>query len=242
MTLLRPLDYYTDTFAKQLMATIVWAQIFAIYCLVLALTFETTPFQVQWADPFLKIIPIDASVWVVIVSSLAAGLYSLNKLRSFQAVIEHTPGLQILSGICAAMMIGLTIFAIVGDTLPDFVPAEESAKPGYLYGMAAGFGEEVLMRFTILPLVFFGMIKVLSNRAPRPRIVISAALAIAAATIAFLVMHEAGETDHMIVWKLVATRFMVPCFLMGTLTFLVGPGFVIFMHATMHIVIPTLFV
>ena len=241
MTLLRPLDYYGGAFAKQLMATIVWAQVFAVYCLVLALTFETTPDQVLWADPFLKVIPIDISVWIVIVSSLLIGLYCLIRLGSFKALIDHTPGVQILTGICAAMAIGLTIFAIVGDTLPDFVPSEESAKPGYLYGMAAGYGEEVLMRFTILPVVFYGMMKLIPNTGLRSRILISAALAIAVATIAFLVMHEAGETDHMIVWKLVATRFMVPCFLMGTLTFLAGPGFVIFMHATMHVVIPTLF-
>jgi hypothetical protein len=241
MSLFRPLEHYREDFPKQLMATIVWGQVFAVYCLILVLTVKPTQNQIFWADPFLKVIPIDLSVWVVIISSFTVGLYCLVKLGSLEALFANTPGMQILSGVSAAMVIGLAIFAIVGDSLPDFVPAEESAKPGYLYGMAAGYGEEVLMRFTILPIVFFGIMRLTSHRSPRFQGVSGAIMAITLGALAFLILHEIGETDHMIVWKLVLTRLMVPCLLMGTLTFLVGPGFVVFMHATMHIVIPILF-
>lgn len=66
MSIVRPLAYYPSDFARQLAATIVWAQFFALYCLFF--WFYSTPTQsnLHWADPLIKILPIEVSIWLTI--------------------------------------------------------------------------------------------------------------------------------------------------------------------------------
>jgi membrane protease YdiL (CAAX protease family) len=157
------------------------------------------------------------------------------------SLLKHTPFSQIAIGVLTAVAVTVTIRVLVGDSLPDFIPAEESSKPGFLYGMVAGYGEEVLFRMLLMPLFFFGAYKLLKARGHKQRVFLSAIAAIVLTAVLFVLLHELGETDGTIVWKLVATRFIVPGVVMGSLYFLFGPGFVIAMHSSMHVMIPLLF-
>ena len=240
MSIIKPLTYYPTDFGKQLAATIVWAQFFAFYCLVFWAISAPTESNVQWADPFIKIFPIQISVWIVILSSLLLGVWCLRWL-GVGSLLKHTPFIQIAIGVLTAVAVTVTIRVLVGDSLPDFIPAEESSKPGFLYGMVAGYGEEVLFRMLLMPLLFFGAYKLLKARGHKQRVFLSAIAAIVLTAVLFVLLHELGETDGTIVWKLVATRFIVPGVVMGSLYFLFGPGFVIAMHSSMHVMIPLLF-
>jgi len=153
------------------------------------------------------------------------------------SLLKHTPFTQIAIGVLTAVAVTLTIRVLVGDHLPDFIPAEESSRPGFLYGMATGYGEEVLFRMLLMPLFFFGAYELLKARGQKQRVFLSAIAVILLTAVLFVLLHELGETDGTIVWKLVATRFIVPGVVMGSLFFLFGPGFVI----AMHIMIPLLF-
>ena len=240
MNIFKPLNYYENDFIKQLQATIVWAQIFILYCLVLLVLTEPTDSEKFWADPFLKITPIHLSVWLTIIISSVLAFLSFRNL-GVASLKEHTPLRQMFSGIVAAVFIALILRSIIGESLPDFVPAEESSKPGFLFGMAAGYSEELYFRMMIAPLVFFGSCALLKSETPKMRVLTSIVVATLVTALAFNLLHELGEADSIIVWKIFATRFMVPGLIMGSLYFWVGPGFVIFMHSTMHIMIPLLF-
>ncbi|MES0870131.1 hypothetical protein [Pseudovibrio sp. SCP19] len=232
--------YYPTTFRNPLMATIVWAQLFVLYCITLLAFSTQNESHVLWADPFIKIIPIYASTWLVILTSLLLGWYCFKKL-GWAGLKTHTPVTQIIAGAGTAVIVTCIIWSIFGSKLPDFVPAEESSRPGFLFGMVAGYGEELLFRMLISAPVFFGMFRLLAGVKHSYRVFWSALTAVLIAAIAFVVFHELGETDHTLMWNLIATRMLVPGLIMGSLFFLLGPGFVIFMHASMHIMIPLLF-
>jgi hypothetical protein len=242
MTVFKSASYYQSTFKTDLQSTCVWAQLFALYCIVMYIFVEPTVLQTQWADPILKIAPIQISAWFTIVLSIVIGLWSFRQL-GLKGLMEKSPFVQMATGVLTAIVFVSAFRLVVGDTLPDFVPAEESSKPGLLYSMVAGYGEEVYFRMLVTPLVFFFMLALLKNGSNlKLKITLSAVIAILVAALAFVLSHEAGEADGMIVWKLVATRFIMPGVIMGSLYFIIGPGFVIFMHATMHILMPLVFI
>jgi len=240
MSIIKPFAYYPSHFGKQLMATIVWAQVFALYCVFFWFFDTPTLSNAQWADPLLKIFPIQVSVWLIIVSSLVLGTWCFHRLDP-ASLLKNTPFVQMGMGVLTAIAIAVTIRASVGDILPDFVPAEESSKPGFLYGMVAGYGEEVIFRMLLTPLFFFGTYRLLESKPHKHRVLYAMASTIVLTAVSFVLLHELGETDGTIIWPLVATRFVVPGVIMGSLCFLFGPGFIITMHATMHIMIPLLF-
>lgn len=240
MSIVRPLAYYPSDFGKQLAATIVWAQFFALYCLFFWLYTTPTESNLQWADPLTKILPIQTSIWLTILSSIVLGGLSLRWLGG-KALLQNSPIFQMGAGVLTAIVVAVTLRILVGDTLPSFVPAEESSKPGFLYGMVAGYGEEILFRMLLTPMFFFAIYAALHNQKHTNRVLLAAASAIVLTAIAFVLLHELGEADGTFVWQLIATRFLVPGIAMGLLFFLFGPGFVIAMHATMHIMISLLF-
>ncbi|KZL19341.1 hypothetical protein PsAD2_02093 [Pseudovibrio axinellae] len=233
--------YYPVSFRNQFFATVVWAQVFVLYCVALILFTKQDESHIFWADPFIKILPIYLSTALIILTSLCLGWWCFNKL-GMRGLLQNTPVFQMVLGVAIAVLVTCAVWGVVGNTLPGFVPAEESARPGFLFGMIAGYGEELVFRMVLSALVFFGMFKSLSMLEYPHRVFWSATAAILVATLAFVFLHELGETDSVLVWGMVATRVVVPSFLMGALFFLVGPGFLIFLHATMHIMIPLLFV
>ena len=234
-------SHYQSTFKTELMSTIVWAQLFAFYCVVLLFVEEPSEEQIFWADPILKIAPVQVSTIVTLVLSFLIGACALRHI-GIAGLVRHTRNKRLAAGVLTAIIVACTIRFLVGDTLPDFVPAEESSKPGFLLSMVAGYGEEVYFRMVLAPLVFFGMLRLSQNTpSSERRVWISASTAIVVTALAFVLAHELGETDGVIVWKLVATRVMLPGIAMGVLYFAVSPGFVIFMHSSMHILIPLLF-
>lgn len=240
MSIIRPLKYYPPEFGKQLAATIVWAQFFALYCLFFWFYSTPTEKNLIWADPLIKILPIEISIWLTISSSIVMGALSLRWLGT-KALLQNTPFFQLGTGLLTAIAVAVTLRVLVGDTLPPFVPAEESSRPGFLYGMVAGYGEEVLFRMMLTPMFFFGTYYALHNQKQTNRVLWAAATAIVLTAISFVLLHELGEADGALVWPSIATRFFVPGIVMGLLFFLFGPGFVISMHAMMHVMIPLLF-
>lgn len=161
----------------------------------------------------------------------------------FSFLITRSPFKQFMAGSLVTVVFSVILRLVIGDRLPSFIPQEESAKPGFLLGMAAGYGEEVYFRMLLTPLVFYFAQKPLAAlKQRRLSVGISATIAIVITAFSFAILHEVGEADGTVVWQIFATRFMVPGILMGSLFFLIGPGFVIFMHTSAHVMIPILFV
>ncbi len=236
-----PVIYFQTRFLSDLSATIVFTQVFALYCVVLVLVSNPTSFQWTHADPILKFTPMKVSIWVVILTSMALAGVALWRGHT-KALLKNGPARQIIAGIVVAVVSTVVIRVIVGPSLPDFIPQEESAKPGFLLGMVAGYGEEVVFRMIMTPVFFYTFQKSLSSiQDDARRIWISMIASIVIVAFAFVIAHSLGDTSVTVPWSVFATRFLVPGIFMGFLYFYIGPGFVIFMHSTAHIMIPFLF-
>ena len=225
---------HTDRFFSDMSVAAHVAFLFGAYALVLLLT--TTPTVDNWhyADPILKIFPNTVTLWGV--PLLAASLLIVwRSVRPVQVAEMLTPLTAGIYGAATAIGLLLLIRGIVGDELPAFIPPEESTKPGYLLGMSAGLLEELVIRLTLTPVVFLVLRK-------RMEFHPAAVITILIAAFSFALWHEAGSLDEPFMISHFATRFMVPGVVMGLVTFYVNPIFLVSLHCTMHIVIPTLFV
>jgi len=235
-------SYFKSDFLSELAATVVCAQPFALYCAVIALSSYPTALQWSHADPILKIFPPNVSIWGVIILSIVLSGCAFRFL-GHRYLLEHVHFKTMLAGVAVAVVSTLAIRLLVGQSLPAFIPPEESAKPGFLLGMVAGYGEEVIFRMGLTPVVFFACRRVLPQYlGDARRIWISAIISVGVTAVMFALAHELGAPDVPVDWFIFATRVLVPGLLMGSLYFLIGPGFVIFMHSAAHIMIPILFV
>ena len=139
-----------------------------------------------------------------------------------------------VAGLFCAIVGMFALRLIFGENFPAFIPPEESSEAGFILGMAAGYGEAVLFRMLLCPLVYFASCRLLNRR-------IAIFAAIIATSICFAVLHEFGESGSVVDFGNFLTRLVIPGFLMGVLYFVVHPGFVIFLHSAAHIMIPILF-
>lgn len=195
--------------------------------------FLRAPTADEWAhaDPILGIAARTATLALVVGGGVLAAVVWWIAARPDRAVLASATK-QAAAGVLFAALVagGMRLFA--GDTLPSFIPAEESAAPGFTLSMAAGYAEEVLFRLALVPAVYFP----LRRRASRP-----AAIAVAAvvAGLAFALLHEAGPGASSTAYF--ATRFLVPGAAMTVAFLVIGPTFLVAAHCTAHLFIPALF-
>lgn len=217
---------------RQIAAAAILAQIFTVYVLVLRAAAPPTDAEWARADPILAIAPRALSLWLVpALGVLAAGVWwRLAEPR----VREMRRGLRdaAIGALVAAAAVGL-LRLVAGPHIPSFIPSEESAGPGYLLSMSAGYGEELLFRLALLPLLYL----LLARRLTRP-----AAIGLAAVLtgLGFALLHQAGPGAFDA--QFFATRFLVPGLAMSVAFFAISPAFLVTAHCAAHLLIPALFV
>jgi hypothetical protein len=119
-----------------------------------------------------------------------------------------------------------------GPHIPSFVPPEESAAPGFLLNMAAGYGEETVFRLLLLPVAFFA----LASRVPRPVAVVAATTLVG---VGFALIHEPGSL--VFAPRLFMARLLLPGCAMSVASLYRGPAFIVVAHCMAHVAIPLVF-
>jgi len=217
--------------AAEIAAAAAIGGLFAIYLGIMAIAAPPTAAQRIAADPILDILGIDASILAVALAGIAAPAVWLLIARPKAAALRVAAG-QALAGCAVAGLMLLALRGAYGPSLPDFIPSEESAAPGYTLSMAAGYGEEVLFRLVLVPLLYLGALR----RAPRPLAIAATALLTG---LAFALLHEAGGGASSAAYFV--TRTLIPGAAMTAAFLVLGPGFVIGAHGAAHLFIPLLF-
>ncbi|MCA9679265.1 MAG: hypothetical protein KC464_29815, partial [Myxococcales bacterium] len=137
-------------------------------------------------------------------------------------------------GAAAAAAVTLALRAAVGDHLPAFIPAEESAGPGLAQGLAAGVGEELVFRLGVAAAVYL----TLARRLPRAAAIAAAAIVTGAM---FALAHELPPAGGSFALDHVVTRALIPGAAMTAAFLVVHPAFLVAAHAAAHLLIPFLF-
>lgn len=211
-------------------AASVFALPFAAY--VLVARFIVPPAEAQWAraDPILRLLPHEATLWLVPGAGILAAAAWL-RIAARRSLLRGAPREAALGVLVACVIVGGLRLAW-GPRVPSFVPPEESASPGLALNMTAGYGEEVLFRLGLLPLVFL----VLVSRIPRP---VTLAIAVLVTGLGFTLLHEPASES----WSLTlfTTRFLLPGCLMSAAALVRSPTFIVVAHCTAHIAVPLAF-
>ncbi len=231
MTFATQREVQTDRL-RQIAAAAILAQIFTVYVLVLRAAAPPTDAAWAHADPILTIAPRSLSLWLVpVLGALAAAVWW--RLAQPRAR-EMRRGLRdaLLGALAAAAAVGL-LRLLAGPDLPSFIPREESSGPGYLLSMSAGYGEELLFRLALLPLLYV----LLARRLTRPAAIMLAAVLTG---LGFAWLHQAGPGGFDA--QFFATRFLVPGVAMSVAFLAISPAFLVTAHCAAHLLIPALFV
>jgi hypothetical protein len=197
-------------------------QPFTVYLLVLRIIAPASESHWAHADPILLLLPRALTLALVPALGVTAAVLWLSRVRPRLRLGEAA------LGVAAGCLLVLVLRAFAGARLPAFIPPEESAGPGFLLNMTAGYAEEVLFRLALLPLAWLGLRRL---RLPRA----AAALTAAALTgLAFALFHDAAWSS------LFVTRFLLPGFAFS-LVALFRPTFLVCAHCAAHVLIPALF-
>lgn len=212
-------------------ATII-AQVFVVYLAVLQVVAPAQASHWAHADPILLILSPEVTLALVPALSVLLALTWWRWAKPDKATLRRALW-HAAAGLAAGLVaIGL-LRLVTGPVLPTFIPAEESAKPGFLLSMTAGYGEEVILRMALLPALLFG----LARRLSRPAII---TIAVVATGLAFALLHEPGQEAFNAQYFI--TRVLVPGCAMSLAFIYISPAFLIVAHASAHLLIPALFV
>lgn len=189
--------------------------------------------QLQVADPLVQgLLPI-AGTWTIAFIATAIAAAWLHAFRPPARDLRHAACFAAL-GAVAGLLLPLLIRWLHGDTLPAFIPPEESAAPGMTAGIGAGVIEEALFRLGLLPLAFFALRR-------HAGLFVAATGACVITGLGFALSHElvpaAGgfEAAHF------ATRVLIPGMAMSALAILLHPAFIISAHCSAHVALALLF-
>ncbi len=206
-----------------------WMQPFTLYLLVLR--FVAPPSDAAWAhaDPILTLVPGRAALWLAPLSGVVLAAVWWRIARPSAAAFRTGWHNALFGALLAAVAVGALRLA-TGPVMPPYIPPEESAAPGFLASMSAGYWEEVVCRLGVLPLAYF----FLRGRAPPWT---AAALSVVATGLVFAGWHALGEPFSATFF---VTRLVIPGAAMS-LVWLWSPSAVIVAHCTAHLLIPALF-
>lgn len=204
---------------------------FAAYILLLGVV---APFgDAQWSrgDPILHLVPRPIVGWgAPALGGLAAVVWALVSRPSLRTLGGAARGAGVGAVVAAAGVLALRL--IHGRELPGFIPAEESAAPGPLLSMCAGYVEEVVCRLGVLAVAW----RLSSRRLPRT---VAVVLSAAASALTFAALHRWGEVEPSNVYF--ATRLLLPGFGFGVAALVLRPAYVVSGHCSAHLLLPVLF-
>ena len=193
----------------------------------------TPPTESNWAhaDPFLRTL---GGPWGCVALGVVVIVGSWVRARPTRAALLSGLKWGAAGAVAAAVVTGAIRLA-VGESLPSFIPPEESARPGLTLGLAAGVGEELLFRLVLLPIAY-GLL--------RAKLARGSAIALAAVLVGvcFAVGHELPPASGPVDPGHFATRIVLPGALMSVVALVRPPSFMIVAHASAHLLIPFLFV
>jgi hypothetical protein len=194
-------------------AAAVIAQPFTAYLIVMRFLRPPTADEWSHADPFLRFFPL----WLIPALGVVSAVVWIRLAKpAIRRGLKHA----VFGVLVAAALCGL-LRAIYGPHLPHFIPPEESAAPGLLLNMSAGYAEEIIFRIALLPALL-----IYAKRIP---------IAILVTGLAFALAHSVHLDVHF------ATRFLIPGCAFSLAALLVSPSFLVTAHCTAHVLIPLLF-
>lgn len=221
-----------DLRARDVVVAAWLVQPFTLYLFVMRWLAPATAANWRRADPILGFLPHDVVLWLVPVLGVVAVAVWTSRARPARAELGRALRDGAL-GAVVAVLIAVTLRLVWGSTLPTFIPSEESAGPGALLSMTAGYGEEIVFRLALLPSLYL-----LLRRRASPNV--SVALAVLATGLAFAVAHQLGPGASPPAYF--ATRFLFPGCVMSVVFLRVSPTFLVVAHCTAHLLMPLLFV
>lgn len=185
------------------------------------------------ADPLVQVLPFAAPGIGLLCALVGAGW--LVQARARRAVIVAGLGWTLAGAVAGLVGVGL-VYLLVGDTLPAFVPREESAAPGMALGLGAGVLEEALFRLGVLPAVFLPLARRLGG-------VPAAGVACVVTGLLFALSHELGPgAAEVFALPPLLARVLIPGVVMSALALWIHPAFLVALHCSAHIPIALLFV
>jgi len=191
-------------------AAAIVAQPFTVYLVVLLAM--RAP-RGEHADPLLRFLPL----WLIpAMGAATCGVWWWIAQPKMGRALKHA----IIGVVVAGALCGL-LRAIYGPHLPPFIPPEESAAPGFLLNMSAGYAEEIIFRLILLPICLIYL-----RRIP---------VAIVLTGLCFALSHNVALDAHF------ATRLLIPGCAFSLAAIMVSPAFVVAAHCTAHILIPLMF-
>ncbi len=204
---------------------------FAVYLLVLRIF--APPSDENWsrADPVTRLLPREITLWTVPLLGILAAVVWFASVRPPPEKLLRT----LRDAALGVVVAGAIVFGLRwawGPRVPAFVPPEESAGPGFMLNMAAGYGEEVLFRMALLPFLFLA----LASCAPRP---LALVIAVLVTGLGFALLHEPASASFS--RTLFTTRFLLPGCLMSTAALARSPTFIVVAHCTAHVAVPLAF-
>lgn len=205
----------------------------ALASMALLASLPPTETQFSAADPLLHVLQPFAGYWsAALVAAVVAATWLLVGGTSGSALREAT--IFGLAGAIAGLAATLLVRAVQGDTLPAFIPGEESSTPGMALGFSAGLVEEALFRLGTLPLVYFALHRRTGARA-------AAIIACVATGLVFAASHEFGPAATTFDAVHFLVRAVIPGAAMSAVAIIVHPAFMVAAHCTAHIGIALLF-
>lgn len=211
--------------------TLPWCLVVA----VLAVIRPASPAEWQAADPILNVLPHAVTTWgVPLLGLVVAGLW-FRRARPSAADMRWSL-IRAAAGVVSAGLIVGAVRWFAGPTPPPFTPTEETAAPGWLLGMTAGVGEELVFRLLLVPFLFWALEKKLPKM---PAIFLTALI-----TGLVLTGTHALAPDLLVggsppVWHL--SRLLLPGMLMSFAFLRLGPSFLVTAHCAAHIWLPVIF-
>lgn len=213
-------------------AAAAWLCWYALLFALLALLLPPDSAQRAAADPLLQIMLPPLAPCLLALLPVGVALCWWRRARP--DVAELRLGLRwTLFGALAGLAATGAIRLLHGDTLPAFVPPEESAAPGIVLGVGAGLVEESLFRLLVLPLAFFALRQRCGSW-------LAAALACFITGLLFALSHEPGSATFDAVHFV--TRLVIPGMAMSAVALLLHPAFMVSAHVSAHVLIALLFV
>lgn len=206
-------------------ATALFLQPFTVYVIVLQWLSPPSARNWELADPILKLLPPTPTVWLVPLLAVLA-LVTWCRLAPPDRPTLVRAARHSAIGFLAALLAVSTLRLVNGPILPAFIPSEENAGPGMLLSMTAGFGEEIIFRLGLLPLVYFGL-----GRRVLPAVLLTG--------LGFALLHAAGPEPFNAAYF--AVRFFIPGVAMSLVALRVSwPGIAV-AHSASHLLLPVLF-